>query len=68
VNGSEAPMETFNDLSHRGNTNQKDSEIPNYTPSIGKIKTPRTLLAGKIVKQEEYSSSANGLQTYPTTV
>jgi hypothetical protein len=34
-NGQEAPKEMFNILSHQGNANQNDSEIPPYTSQNG---------------------------------
>jgi hypothetical protein len=35
LNGREAPKEIFNILSHKGNTNKNDPEIPPYTNQNG---------------------------------
>jgi hypothetical protein len=46
----------FNILSHQGNANQNNPEIPPHTSQNGRSKTQMTADAGEDVEKEEHSS------------
>ena len=51
----------LNILSHRGNANQNNPEIPPHTSQNGRSKTKVTADAGENVEKEEHSSIAGGI-------
>jgi hypothetical protein len=65
----EAPQEMFNILSHQGNANRNDPEIPPTPIRMAKIKTSQvTTHVGKDMEKEEHSPMLVGLQTGRTTL
>jgi hypothetical protein len=59
LNGQKTFKEMIKVLSHWGNANQNDPDIPSSTIRMVKIKTQAAAHAGKDVQQGEHSSSAD---------
>jgi hypothetical protein len=54
----------FKIISHQGNANQNDPEIPLHTSQNGGSKTQVTADAGKDVEKDDHSSIAGGVESW----